>query len=78
MTYRQSAPQPHSWAQLNSQRDLQRVQSNSYRFQQISIKLALLLRGAPAQRSNLDRSSARWPKIASLSLAMTVGVNGAT
>jgi hypothetical protein len=33
--------------------------------------LVLSLRGALARRSNLDRSSAQRPEIASLSLAMT-------
>jgi hypothetical protein len=46
--------------------------------EQISTKLAPSLRGALARRSNRDRSSARRPEIASLSLAMTIRVDGAT
>jgi hypothetical protein len=45
--------------------------------ERISTKLARSLRGALARRSNLDRSSARRPEIASLSLAMTIEVDGA-
>jgi hypothetical protein len=45
---------------------------------QISTKLTLSLRGALARRSNLDRSNAQWPEIASLWLAMTFEVDGAT
>jgi hypothetical protein len=43
---------------------------------QISTELVLSLREALARRSNLDRSSARRPEIASLSLAMTIEVDG--
>jgi hypothetical protein len=44
--------------------------------EQISNELPLSLRGALARRSNLDRSSARRPEIASLSLAMTIELDG--
>jgi hypothetical protein len=40
--------------------------------------LALSLRGALVRRSNLNRSSAQRTEIASLSLAMTIEVEGAT
>jgi hypothetical protein len=46
--------------------------------EQISTRLVRSLRGALARRSNLDRSGAQRPEIASLSLAMTIEVGGAT
>jgi hypothetical protein len=51
---------------IETTREECQIDRANYFFEQISTTCEMSLRGAPARRSNLDRSSAQWPEIASL------------